>query len=144
MLKDELTMHRGHMPGSFHEEATLLEGKHMQDKDNSQAFEAAAAQRAGDSDQAPETSSQTVNGKEQSPPTLARRSGGRWRTGALVIGALGLLLALAVGIFGGIQIGRNSTSGTGTVRSQPNVSTQPEQVAASFMPSVVQINVVTQ
>jgi S1-C subfamily serine protease len=65
------------------------------------------------------------------------------RTGVILILALVLLLVLGVGVFGGVELGRNNSSGTGTTGGLLDLSRQPEQVAANFKPSVVLISVVT-
>ena len=101
---------------------------------------------------APQISYQPVPERAQTPPPTPpvqpRRSGGGFRTGAILIMALVLLLVLGVGLFAGWQFGRSGSTGTGTT-TQPgspvtSVQTQSEQVAATFKQSVVQINVTTQ
>lgn len=118
----------------------------MQERENSPEFKATAAQRAAVPDQAP-TSYQPMNGQGQPPPPPPPAQTGRPRggmgTAAILILAVVLLLVLGVGVFGGIEIGRNGSTSTGVTREVLGISAQPEQVAAKFTPSVVLISVVT-
>ena len=116
----------------------------MQERENSP--QSAAVQRSLDSDQAPGIT-QSENERRQpappTPPSQVGRSGGGSRAVAILILALVLLLVLAVGGFGGFELGRNGSSGTGTMGGLFDLSKQPEQVATNFTPSVVLISVVT-
>ncbi|TMD70359.1 MAG: PDZ domain-containing protein [Chloroflexi bacterium] len=135
----------------------ILEGKNMQDhsveKESQEPYNGASAQhQVPGPDLTPETLYQPVPEQAQTPPPTPpvqpRRSGGGLRAGAILIVALVLLLVLGVGLFAGWQFGRSGSTGTGT-STQPgssvaSVQTQSEQVAATFKPSVVQINITTQ
>jgi S1-C subfamily serine protease len=114
----------------------------MQDKETS------PAQRASNADQTSAASTQPVGERTQAapPPTPPARSGGLsggvLRTGATLLLALVLL---GVGLFIGTQIGKSgsNTASVPTTQSAAAINALPEQIAATFRQSVVQINVVT-
>jgi len=82
------------------------------------------------------------------PPVHPGSSGGGLRTGAILILALVVALVLGIGLFAGAQFGKSSSTGTGSTTQSGSsvaaVNALPEAVAATFQPSVVQINVTTQ
>src|SRR5215469_8022455 len=80
-------------------------------------------------------------------PVSPIRTSGRLSTSAIVALVVVLLLIFGVGLFAAWQIGKNTSTGTGTTTapgsSIASLNGLPEAVAAKFRQSVVQINVVT-
>ena len=131
----------------------------MQDpQESSILYDAASTQQQSPgSDQTPATSYQTVSGQEQTappmPPIQPRSSGGRFRTGAILILALVLVLVLEVGLFAGWQFGRSSTTqpavtlvpvATIAPLGGNNLETVYTTVIVKAAPAVVQVDVTTQ
>jgi len=118
----------------------------MQDKETPPTSNTTPAQRASDAKQTSAASSQPVHEHAQAappptPPARSGLSGGGLRTVATLILALVLL---GVGLFIGTQIGKSNTATAPTTRSAAAINALPEQIAATFRQSVVQINVVTE
>jgi len=123
----------------------IMEDKNMQDKETPPTSNTTPAQRASDAKQTSAASSQPVHEHAQAappptPPARSGLSGGGLRTVATLILALVLL---GVGLFIGTQIGKSNTATAPTTRSAAAINALPEQIAATFRQSVVQINVVT-
>ncbi len=121
----------------------------MQDKETPPTFNSTPAQRASNADQTSAASTQPVGERTQAapPPTPPARSGGL--SGGVLRTVATLLLALVllgVGLFIGTQIGKSgsNTAQAPTTQSASAINALPEQIAATFRQSVVQINVVTE
>src|SRR5438445_1244118 len=124
------------------------------DKESPVSHDAVSTQRpVPGPDQTQATSYQTVPEQAQAappptPPVHPGSSGGGLRTGAILILALVVALVLGIGLFAGAQFGKSSSTGTGSTTQSGSsvaaVNALPEAVAATFKPSVVQINITTQ
>ncbi|HEV2661784.1 MAG TPA: trypsin-like peptidase domain-containing protein, partial [Ktedonobacteraceae bacterium] len=115
----------------------------MQDKETPPTSNTPPTHRASAAKQTSATQPVQEQTRAASPPTPPTRSGfsGGWlRTIAPLILALVLL---GVGLFIGTQIGKSNPATAPTTRSAAAINALPEQIAATFRQSVVQINVVT-
>jgi S1-C subfamily serine protease len=88
---------------------------------------------------------------EPIPPLVTRgRRGDRFRTGAIVALTLALLLVFGVGLFAGVEFGRNMTNASGNAPAAivppstvSSLDAIREEVIARVKPAVVEVDVVT-